>query len=293
VPRHLLAQPYDSALFAPKWSKRASSIGKRASQSVPLESLRPRQLVTPVRTLETSVHRSRAVFEWPWRADRRCADPDDEARHPVLDRLVTTARSTRDLRHTRRGRLDEDDAEALLFESEPSTATVHHHEIARGDPVAQLTSSGTRPRKVTGASSRFASFFKRFSSRPVPPITTWSFGAHWDLSFAAARINVSMPLRGTRREYELTRKASHAAPAMCAPRREAAGASGVNFMVSTPGGTWMIGGVYSAAMLRTIGLGVGPGTDRDRGVLQYVAKRRRHDRDATGRGHLGAVHDTP
>src|ERR1700722_1871201 len=62
---------------------------------------------------------------------------DDETRHAVLHRLVTAPGASGDLRHAGGGRLDEDDAEAFLFEPEPSAATVHDHEVAGTEPVRQ------------------------------------------------------------------------------------------------------------------------------------------------------------
>jgi hypothetical protein len=64
---------------------------------------------------------------------------DDYARLSVSHGVVTAARSPSHLGKAAGRRFDEDNAEALLFEAEPPTPTVHHHQIACGDPPRLLS----------------------------------------------------------------------------------------------------------------------------------------------------------
>ena len=55
----------------------------------------------------------------------------DPAGHSVDDRLVGAAAVSRDLWHCARGRLEEDDPEALLFQTRPAVAAQHGEDVAR------------------------------------------------------------------------------------------------------------------------------------------------------------------
>ena len=97
------------------------------------------------------------------------------------------------------------------------------------------SSSETRPKKTTGAFNFFANFSSRSRSRPDPPIATCRVGM-FTCSFAEALMRVSMPFRGTKREYELTRSASGLSPSFRRTSSRFEGSSGTKRLVSTPGG---------------------------------------------------------
>ena len=156
-----------------------------------------------------------------------------------------------------RRRLDEHDAETLLFEPEPSTATVHHHEVTRRQPLAVGRRRGPDRGRSPARWSFCASFSQSLSSRPAPPIKTRKSGTH--PRSRAARTNQGVhSLSRHESRVGTDDELSSRRPATCAPRRARSASSGVNRHVSTPGGTWMTGGMYSAVLRRTWSRGTYP-----------------------------------
>jgi len=160
------SQPYGRR--SSQKSGRSARVRREAcDQSVPVESLdaatreaRPNWSRSPssVISVRIALARRSSLRELPRRSPSHRSGP------PRANRPNARRSGRHPSQPPRRRR-----CRSLLLESEPSAATVHDHEVARSEPLGR-TSSGTRPRNVTGASSRFASSRSRFSSRPDPPI---------------------------------------------------------------------------------------------------------------------------
>ena len=87
------------------------------------------------------------------------------------------------------------------------------------------------------------SWSSRGRSRPVPAMTTVSCGCRPEpTSRAAASMRVSIPLRGTSRLTLSTSGPAAGRPSRARVLARSIGASGAKRVVSTPGGTWTIGG---------------------------------------------------
>ena len=146
--------------------------------------------------------------------------------HAVEHRVGRATRLARDLRHAARGRFEEDDAEALLFETAPAAAAhVAEHvgrAVQRDDLVLRHAAEEADRRAHSGG------------ERAQPLLVAARAGDEADelraascASCATARIIVSAPLRGTSRLRCNTTSASSAkAERLRGSRRVAPGVLG-------------------------------------------------------------------
>ena len=109
--------------------------------------------------------------------------------------------------HPGGGRLEEHDAEALLLQPEPPVAAHHGEHVDAAVDVRPGRSSGTRPRKRTGAPGGRPGARAGPGRGPIRRSTSWRDGRR-EASPATARIRTSKPLRGTSRLSPSTTRAS-------------------------------------------------------------------------------------
>ena len=148
--------------------------------------------------------RRRAVArsQWPLRQYHQVgARP---VRSPRRHSLAGTTGAAGNLRHPRRGRLEEDDAEPLLLESEPPVAASHDEHVRRTDQARQVV-IGHRAEQAGGRAGLGHPGRKPIR---VPAAAGDGHGEIGERSAAGGRprpSTTSMPLRGTRRLTLTTR----------------------------------------------------------------------------------------